>query len=78
LLLLSISNVDKIPKAGDVIPEQRLEMMVALAERLGRDVAVGAVNEPTFVGKSGIVREWCSDAGEPGMYLHFSTGVSEK
>ncbi|CAE6442599.1 unnamed protein product [Rhizoctonia solani] len=65
LLLLSISNVDKVPKPGDAIPEQRLEMMVALAQKLGQDVAVGAVNEPTFVGKSEILREHCSDTGKP-------------
>ncbi|QRW17711.1 Type 1 phosphatases regulator YPI1 [Rhizoctonia solani] len=46
-------------------PEQRLEMMVALAQKLGQDVAVGAVNEPTFVGKSEILREHCSDTGKP-------------
>lgn len=54
LLLLSISNVDKTPKAGDATPVQRLEMMVSLADELSKSapVAVGALNEPTFVGKS--------------------------
>ncbi|KAH7342002.1 hypothetical protein B0J17DRAFT_648975 [Rhizoctonia solani] len=48
LLLLSISNVDKVPKKGDASSAQRLEMIVALAEHLGGDVGVGAINEPTF------------------------------
>ncbi|KAL5635129.1 hypothetical protein ACGC1H_002979 [Rhizoctonia solani] len=64
LLLLSISNVDKVPKKGDATSVQRLEMMVALAERLG-DVGVGAVNEPTFVGKEIILRECLDVASEP-------------
>jgi len=34
LLLLSITNADKAPKAGDASPEQRLEMMQRLAEAL--------------------------------------------
>ncbi|CAE6457018.1 unnamed protein product [Rhizoctonia solani] len=65
LLLLSISNADKVPKQGDASSAQRLEMMVALAEYLGGEVGVGAVNEPTFVGKSTILRECLGTASEP-------------
>ncbi|KAJ1307300.1 hypothetical protein OPQ81_001410 [Rhizoctonia solani] len=66
LLLFSVSNADKAPKGGDATSEQRLEMMVALAKGLGGDVGVGAVNEPTFVGKSTILRECLGTATEPG------------
>ncbi|CAE6519450.1 unnamed protein product [Rhizoctonia solani] len=65
LLLFSVSNVDKTPKKGDATSVQRLEMIVALAEHLGGDVGVGAVNEPTFVGKSTILRECLGTANEP-------------
>ncbi|CAE6515005.1 unnamed protein product [Rhizoctonia solani] len=71
LLLLSISNVDKVPKKGDATSVQRLEMMVALAERLG-DVGVGAINEPTFVGKATILRE-CLDAAELTFLMGWDT-----
>jgi nicotinamide-nucleotide adenylyltransferase len=60
LLLLSISNADKTPKAGDATLAQRLEMMVALADELAvgsGSVGVGALNEPTFVGKSTLLCE---------------------
>ncbi|KAG9124626.1 hypothetical protein FRC07_010874 [Ceratobasidium sp. 392] len=63
LLLLSISNADKAPKPGDATPVQRLEMMVALAEELagqGPSVAVAALNEPRFVGKSTLLLEQLS------------------
>ncbi|KAG8714218.1 hypothetical protein FRC11_009375 [Ceratobasidium sp. 423] len=65
LLLFSVSNVDKAPKKGDATPVQRLEMIVALAEHLGGNVGVGAVNEPTFVGKSTILRECLGTASKP-------------
>ncbi|KDN50715.1 hypothetical protein RSAG8_01213, partial [Rhizoctonia solani AG-8 WAC10335] len=72
LLLLSISNVDKVPKKGDAASVQRLEMMVALAERLGDEVGVGAVNEPTFVAKSTILRE-CLDTAELTFLMGWDT-----
>ncbi|KAF8604720.1 hypothetical protein BDV93DRAFT_522410 [Ceratobasidium sp. AG-I] len=61
LLLLSIRNSDKTLKPGDASPAQRLEMMVLLANELvtngGGPVAVGTIDEPTFVGKSTVVLE---------------------
>lgn len=59
LLLLSIRNSDKTLKPGDASPAQRLEMMVLLADELGGGgpVAVGTIDEPTFVGKSTVVLE---------------------
>ncbi|KAK8849484.1 hypothetical protein IAR55_004818 [Kwoniella newhampshirensis] len=63
LLLFSARNVEKTLKEGDTTPVQRLEMMSLLSETL-RDlhpdegVAVGLINEATFVGKAGIIRDW--------------------
>lgn len=61
LLLLSLRNSDKTLKPGDASPAQRLEMMVLLANELvakgGGPVAVGTIDEPTFVGKSTVVLE---------------------
>src|SRR4051794_37180912 len=34
LLLLSVTNADKVPKSGDALPEQRLEMMELVARGL--------------------------------------------
>ena len=77
LLLLSVRNVDKALKPGDATYEQRLEMMMLLAEELEavaanitntntnnfgndtsglRNVAVGIIDEPTFVKKSSTLR----------------------
>lgn len=66
LLLLSVRNADKQLKAGDATFVQRLQMMILLAEEMqshasvhlsqtfphGLPVAVAAIDEPTFAGKS--------------------------
>lgn len=66
LLLLSVRNADKQLKPGDATFVQRLQMMILLAEEMqsrastdpsrafadGLPVAVAAIDEPTFVGKS--------------------------
>jgi len=66
LLLLSVTNADKVPKPGDAGFEQRLEMMHLLAKELhslgtghsAGNIAVAAINEPTFVGKARHLREF--------------------
>lgn len=73
LLLLSARNVDKTLKPGDATFDQRIEMMhlqaLDMEERgsatrsVGEDsscgnVAVAALNHPTFVGKSDILLRW--------------------
>jgi nicotinamide-nucleotide adenylyltransferase len=66
LLLFSPKNVDKVLKAGDSSVKQRVEMMVLLARRMAEEsgegeqggVAVGLVNEATFVGKSRNLHRW--------------------
>lgn len=70
LLLLSIRNSDKTLKPGDASPAQRLEMMALLADELSGEgpVAVGAIDEPTFVGKSTVVLE---HLGKPSSLLCF-------
>ncbi|OSC98241.1 Nucleotidylyl transferase [Trametes coccinea BRFM310] len=81
LLLLSVRNADKQLKPGDATYEQRVEMMVLLAQDLARsrarnipaaretvpeaaphepNVAVAIIDEPTFVGKSAILRDFLS------------------
>lgn len=55
LLLLSPRNVDKTLKPGDASWDQRVEMMVLMAKEMGENTAVGALNHPTFVGKSEIL-----------------------
>ena len=67
ILLLSVRNVDKVLKPGDATLVQRLEMMRLLSHdirsvdtaessseslRMSDNVAVGIIDEPTFVGKS--------------------------
>lgn len=66
ILLLSVRNADKQLKPGDATFAQRLQMMILLAEEMqsrasadpahtfsnGLPVAVAAIDEPTFVGKS--------------------------
>ncbi|KAG8766931.1 hypothetical protein FRC12_006563 [Ceratobasidium sp. 428] len=82
LLLLSLSNVDKTPKPGDATPAQRLDMMVALADELSAGgeqpgVAVGALNEPRFVGKSTLLLEQLSQRftdTPPNIELTFQMG----
>lgn len=62
LLLFSFRNVDKHLKPHDPSVLQRVEMILLLAkrvgERTGQEVGVGLVDEPTFAGKDGVVREW--------------------
>lgn len=73
LLVLSARNVDKTLKPGDATFDQRIEMMhlqaldmeqrrtgaQAAAEDASRtNVAVAALNHPTFVGKSDILLRW--------------------
>jgi nicotinamide-nucleotide adenylyltransferase len=66
LLLLSVRNADKSLKPSDATLVQRIEMMVALArsvhanEEGPANIAVAIIDEPTFVGKSRILREWLS------------------
>lgn len=67
LLLLSVRNADKGLKSTDATYVQRLEMMIRLAEDIGRsshdnathsNVAVAIIDEPTFVGKAHILNEF--------------------
>jgi nicotinamide-nucleotide adenylyltransferase len=73
LLLLSARNVDKTLKPGDATFDQRIEMMhlqaLDMEERSttsrsaekdasAGNVAVAALNHPTFVGKSDILLRW--------------------
>ncbi len=66
LLLLSVTNAEKVLKPGDAGLEQRLEMMELLAGELqssevdhsARNIAVAAIDEPTFVGKARKLREF--------------------
>jgi nicotinamide-nucleotide adenylyltransferase len=73
LLLLSARNVDKTLKPGDATFDQRIEMMhlqaldmeerstssrTAEKDASAGNVAVAALNHPTFVGKSGILLRW--------------------
>lgn len=60
ILLLSVKNADKVAGLGETSPEMRLEMMRELAmeleKREGGNVAVMCCREPTFVGKSTLLR----------------------
>lgn len=60
ILLLSVKNADKVAGPGETSPEMRLEMMRELAleleKRKGGNVAVMCCREPTFVGKSTLLR----------------------
>ncbi|WRT69472.1 uncharacterized protein IL334_006458 [Kwoniella shivajii] len=65
LLLFSARNVEKTLKSSDATPSQRVEMMSILSNTRSNSnpdeaVAVGLVNEPTFVGKASIIREYLS------------------
>jgi nicotinamide-nucleotide adenylyltransferase len=69
LLLLSVTNADKARRPGDAGLEQRLEMMTLLAKELqpsgvgysASNVAVAAIDEPTFVGKARQLGEFLRD-----------------
>jgi nicotinamide-nucleotide adenylyltransferase len=81
LLLLSARNVDKTLKPGDAAFDQRIQMMHLQAldmeedpGRAGREedesrrnVAVGALNHPTFVGKSDILLRWFKERRFPDL-----------
>jgi nicotinamide-nucleotide adenylyltransferase len=67
LLLLSVRNADKGLQSTDATYAQRLEMMIRLAEDVGRssrgdtthsNVAVAIIDEPTFVGKAHILGDF--------------------
>jgi nicotinamide-nucleotide adenylyltransferase len=68
LLLLSVTNADKLLQEGDATLSQRVEMMSLLAARIHHNspgsppnVAVGLVNEPTFIAKSSALRRFLDD-----------------
>jgi nicotinamide-nucleotide adenylyltransferase len=68
LLLLSVRNADKLLQEGDATLSQRVEMMSLLATRIHHNnpssppnVAVGLVNEPTFIAKSSALRRFLDD-----------------
>lgn len=69
LLLLSISNADKVPRPGGASLEQRVEMMVRLAHEV--NAAVGLVDAPAFVHKAEILRA----ALPAGAQLTFVQGI---
>ncbi|KAG1821611.1 uncharacterized protein BJ212DRAFT_1238946, partial [Suillus subaureus] len=73
LLLLSVRNADKALKSGDATYEQRLEMMYLFSkdmpasvsqcpedksESAHANVAIAIVDEPTFVGKAVVLRQF--------------------
>lgn len=73
LLLLSVRNADKALKSGDATYEQRLEMMYLLSKDMPASVsqrpedksesahanfAIAIVDEPTFVGKAAVLRQF--------------------
>ncbi|KAF7327635.1 hypothetical protein MKEN_00342800 [Mycena kentingensis (nom. inval.)] len=63
IFLLSVRNADKQLKPTDATYEQRLEMMYHLAQSTVRKghrhtVAVGVIDEPTFIGKAKTLQTW--------------------
>lgn len=68
LLLLSVRNADKAIQEGDATLSQRVEMMSLLAKGIHEEspsspqnVAVGLVNEPTFIAKASTLRRFLDD-----------------
>lgn len=68
LLLLSVRNADKLLQEGDATFSQRIEMMCLLATRVHHsrhssppNVAIGLVNEPTFIAKSSALHKALGD-----------------
>ncbi|EJU04833.1 Nucleotidylyl transferase [Dacryopinax primogenitus] len=62
LLLLSVTNADKKLTPTDATYVQRVEMMILLAHDMmasqpGIRVAVGIIDEPTFVGKCRVIQQ---------------------
>ena len=84
LLLLSVTNAEKVLKPGDAGLEQRLEMMELLAKELqssdvghsAGNVAVAAIDEPTFVGKARQLREFL--LAKIRNIIKLSTGEGER
>ncbi|KAH6909210.1 hypothetical protein BKA70DRAFT_1277801 [Coprinopsis sp. MPI-PUGE-AT-0042] len=67
ILLLSVKNADKVMKPGDASYVQRLQMMGLLAQDISThdtvgdgqpNIAIGIIDEPTFVGKSKVLKEY--------------------
>jgi len=63
LLLLSVRNADKTLRHGDATYAQRLDMMKIFSQDVGHsettsNVAIGIIDEPTFVGKSSILQSF--------------------
>ncbi|KAG8946668.1 hypothetical protein FRC03_001321 [Tulasnella sp. 419] len=84
LLLLSVRNADKALKPGDATFTQRAEMMIELAHGMEdqsrpdadpslTNVAVGVIDEPTFVGKSTKLLKFLKQRVES-----FSTGGEDR
>ena len=77
LLLLSVRNADKAIGEGDATLSQRVEMMSLLATRIHHscssppNVAVGLVNEPTFIAKSSALRRFLN-----GHLMRLTSGTS--
>ena len=68
LLLLSVRNADKLLQEGDATLSQRAEMMSLLVTNIHHDdpssspnIAVGLVNEPTFIAKSSALQMFLGD-----------------
>lgn len=81
LLLFSARNVDKTLKPGDPTLAQRIEMMRLQAIEMGQssdptiaNVAVAALNEPTFVGKSRVIHQWLRKWSTQPVTLTFLIG----
>lgn len=79
ILLLSVRNVDKQLKKGDATHAQRLQMMILLAQEIESrlnspssshscSVAVAAIDEPTFAGKSRKLLQQLRDSQSPSDY----------
>ena len=81
LLVLSTKNADKVPKPGEPSPEDRLEMMEAMAGELGRkglaSVGVARIEEPTFVGKSVVLKAGLEERAGSGTEVHLSFLLGE-
>lgn len=67
LLLLSVRNADKSLKPTDATYTQRLQMMHLLAQHVHppSSVAIGVINEPTFIGKSTLLLEFLKSRSSP-------------
>ncbi|KAE9399240.1 hypothetical protein BT96DRAFT_820884 [Gymnopus androsaceus JB14] len=63
LLLLSVRNADKKLKPSDATYVQRVEMMIEIGSGnpSSHGIAVAIIDEPTFVGKSRVLREFLEE-----------------